>query len=152
MYLIDGNNLIGAVKREYVGTPESRVWLIEVLREFQKKKRSKIVLFLDGPRDPELLYLCEKIEVVFSEDRDADELIIERIKKIHYRRDLELITRDGELKRFAKSKGVKVKDPSRFFRFVLNYINNGEVKKPPPESLTQKEIELWEEIMKKKKK
>ncbi len=152
MYIIDGNNLIGAVKRDDVGSEESRFWLFKILKEFQKLKRSKIVLFFDGPRTPELIFDYGDIEVVFSEELEADQLIKDRINKIHYRKNMVLVSRDRDLKIFARQKKVKVQSPEKFFKFVLSYIRDTYCEKPEPENLTDTELKLWEDLMKKGKK
>ena len=149
-YFIDGNNLIGAIKREKVGKPEARYWLAYYIKKFQKKRRSKVVLFFDGPIDYDLLSISENIEIIFSVEREADLLIKERINKMRYRKDLFVITADRELVSYAKKKGAKIINPHRFFNYVLLFLEN-EVKKPD-EKLTEDEIKLWENLFLRRRK
>ncbi len=149
-YFIDGNNLIGALKKEKVGKPEARYWLVHYIREFQKKRRSKVVLFFDGPIDYDLLTDSKNIEIIFSVEREADTLIKERINKLKYRKDLFVITADNDLIFYAKRKGAKIIPPRKFFNYVLKYFNQDNEK--PTKKLTKVEIKIWENIFRKKQK
>ncbi len=149
-YFIDGNNLIGAVKKEKVGKPEARYWILHYINRFQRKRRSKVILFFDGPKDYDLVNISGKVEVVFSVEREADLLIKEKIGKIRYRKDLFVITADNEIISYAKRKGAKIIKPRRFFNYMLRFINKGEENKKPEENLTKDEIILWENLFKKK--
>ncbi len=149
-YFIDGNNLIGALKKEKVGKPEARYWLVYYIKEFQKKRRSKVVLFFDGPVDYDLMVESKNIEIIFSVEREADFLIKERINKLKYRKDLFVVTADNDLIYYARRKGAKIIPPRRFFKYVLKYFDKGEEK--PAKKLTKVEIKIWEDIFRKRQK
>jgi len=149
-YFIDGNNLIGTLKKDKVGKPEARYWLVYYIKEFQKKRRSKVVLFFDGPIDYDLLKDTKNIEIIFSVEREADLLIKERINKLKYRKDLFVITADNELIYYAKRKGAKIIPPRKFFNYVLKYFNKNSEK--PFKRLTKVEIKIWENMFKRKQK
>ncbi len=149
-YFIDGNNLIGALKKEKVGKPEARYWLVYYIKEFQKKRRSKVVLFFDGPIDYDLMGESNNIEIIFSVEREADILIKERINKLKYRKDLFVVTADNDLIYYAKRKGAKIIPPRKFFKYVLKYFDKGREK--PAKKLTKVEIKIWEDIFRKRQK
>ncbi len=147
-YFIDGNNLIGAIKKERVGKPEARYWLAYYIKKFQKKRRSKVVLFFDGPIDYDLLSISENIEIIFSVEKEADILIKERINKMRYRKDLFVISADNDLIYYARKKGAKIINPYRFFNYMLLFLENETEK--PCEKLTEDEVKLWENLFRRK--
>ncbi len=149
-YFIDGNNLIGSIKKEKVGKPEARYWILHYINKFQKKRRSKVILFFDGPKDYDLINISGNIEVVFSVEREADLLIKEKIKRIRYRKDLFVITADNEIISYARRKGAKIIKPRRFYNYMIRFIKKGDENIKPEENLTEDEIKLWENLFKKK--
>jgi len=150
-YYIDGNNLIGSIKKKKVGTPEARYWLVHYIQKFQKLKASKIIIFFDGPIDYNLFEISGDVEIVFSSEKEADSLIKKRINSIRYRRDLIVVTRDNEIIYHAKRKRAKIIKPRKFFNEVIDTLEKIEKNKKPKPELTTSDIKLWKNLFNKKK-
>lgn len=155
-YLIDGNNLIGHLPYLELFDPESRHRLAAQLSVFQRVKRTKIILVFDGAPDPELgseKSNRKKFLVFFPQkDQTADMFIKEWIEKQTDLKHLYVVSSDGEIKKFARTKGAKVIDCREFARQLkstLKKYKRSKDAKKVEKRLTPLEVDHWLDIFSK---
>ncbi len=117
-YIIDGNNLIGSSPDISLEDNNSRTEIVAIVKKFQKKKNSKIIVVFDG--EPDTLSgeenPTEKIVIKYPPLGDSADDEIKRILEGYtYFRDVILVTSDRELKDIAKKKGAKVINSIEFY-------------------------------------
>jgi len=103
-FLIDGNNLLGKLSvREKSFRPEnpaSRELLTIRLRDFFREKNDSVTLFFDGHESEKIN--GEKIKIVYSDKREADALIREKIERTKNRKTLVIVSSDNQIRNFAR--------------------------------------------------
>ncbi len=101
--IIDGNNLIGKIKKFDLpvekGGPSSREKLVFVLERYFLNKKIKISLHFDG-FEKEVIK-SSKIKIIYSENKSADENIKDEISGSKNPRLITLITSDFNLSQFG---------------------------------------------------
>ncbi len=148
-YLIDGDNLLWVWELEG-DIEERRSKLLNIILKFQKKKKSKFVVFFDGPLKKEFPQ-NENLKLVISERGvSADELIKEMLDPLHDCKNFILVSSDRELRYQAKIKRARLINSLEFKKILLKAAGKTkcEDKEFEPSSL---EIKLWENLFKKKK-
>jgi uncharacterized protein len=109
-YIIDGNNLIGKIKRikriQDKDKVASREQLLFTLENYFYNKKAKVTLHFDGFKN--LPLKVSKIKVIYSDNKTADEKIKNQIEISNIRKNLIVVTSDNNLKEFAKVCGCKV--------------------------------------------
>ncbi len=117
-YIIDGNNLIGCSPDISLEDDNARSEIVSIVKKFQQKKRSRIIVVFDGEPDTYLNEKnpTEKITVKFPPiGESADDEIKRLLDGYTYFRDVILVTSDRELKDIAKKKGAKVINSIEFY-------------------------------------
>jgi predicted RNA-binding protein with PIN domain len=155
-YLIDGNNLIGYLPYLDLHDRGSKRRLAAQLFLFQMLKRTKIILVFDGSPDPELYgekFRSKKFLIIFPDkDQTADTVIKERIENQKDLRHLQVVSSDGEIKKFAWKNGAKVLSCEEFNRRLkrtLTKYKNSEAVKKTETPMTPLEVEHWLDIFRK---
>jgi len=140
-YLIDGNNLIGKIKQfkelQKKDKQGVRGKLALRLDTFFSSKNQKVILFLDGFKSEAIN--TNKIRIVYSDKKSADEEIKKQIELTKNRRTISLITSDSNLAQFGKVCGCTVIDCSKFAKELFSQqkdLNEEEIAK----SINQQEI------------
>lgn len=135
-YYIDGNNLAGVLFRRAKG----------------ERDRERALNFLLGKKKPKLMTVAfdgfsfgksapsGALQVIFSGNRKADEMILSKFKKGDT-----VVTNDLGLQHSVKTRGGKVMSVREFLEKIEP--NTTQSEKPPSEN----EIEKWMEIFKKGK-
>ena len=123
-YLIDGNNLLGVVLHRRRGDPETRSRLVSSLSRFARTKGCRILLFFDGPKEYDLFPLASDLELFFSQEREADELILETLESSRNWGETLLVSADRELINYARGRKVSVLSPRSFFDQLLHALNS----------------------------
>jgi len=123
-YIIDGNNLIGSIPDIALEDPGARKKIVEIVRKYQKSKKSSVIVVFDGEpdgvfhRDP----LNEKFTVVYPRYGDsADDEIKRILNRYTYFKDVVLVTSDRELKSYARKKGARVINSIEFHHELRRY-------------------------------
>ena len=155
-YLIDGHNLIAKLKSISLDDPNDEAKLIIQLRRWTAASRGRrITLFFDGglPGGLASSLSSSRVSVVFaSAGSTADELIINRMKKINNSQEYVLVSSDGEVKSAATMKNVRTISAQAFAAQVdqLDQPQNDEndlgSNKAENPSLNDHEIDEWLEI------
>lgn len=100
MLVIDGNNLLGVLGRDR--SPENIVWIIQRLREFQKKET--IHLFFDGlpPFGPHVYDQDDRFYIYWiakdKGENDADDAIVRFVRAHPHPASLTVISDDKAIK------------------------------------------------------
>ncbi len=112
-YLLDGNNLIGLVRRTARPSEEDRQALVADLAERLRATRARAALFFDGPageRGSSLGSLS-----VRPASGSADDAILAEVRKAASPSECIVVTADRGLAGRARDLGAKVCAPSDFF-------------------------------------
>lgn len=145
-YLIDGDNLLWAW--EFEGDiEEGRSLLLNILLKFQRRKRSKFIIFFDGPLKGNFSS-TENIRIVVADSGvSADEIIKETLETQKDCRSIILVSSDRELRYQAKIKRAKVITSPEFIKIVNKVVRKQEREEREHE-ITPLEIRVWENIFK----
>lgn len=105
IYIIDGYNVIKKLPEldmKRLKDGRERLYSIIVTRKLHKNHKNRVIIVYDGKPDIRSKILKhENVEVIYSHDETADDLIKRLIKNSKNPHDIMLITDDRELKEFA---------------------------------------------------
>ena len=139
-YYIDGNNLIGKIpelkKLQKQDPQKSREKLAYKLERYFKDKGYTVTLFLDGY--PGLGISVNKIKIVYSYDRKADDCIRDEIERDNVRKNIAVVSSDHYVMNFAKANACTVIKCEDFAKTMNDSFTNDE------ESVIQKDISVEE--------
>ena len=113
-YLLDGNNLIGRVRRTARPSEEDRAALVAEIAERLRRTRARATLYFDGPAGARPTSLGS-LTVRTASGSSADEAILREIERSRAPGELVVVTGDRELSRRAQAAGARVMDPAEFF-------------------------------------
>ncbi len=156
-YIIDGNNLIGVEGKEALNNEESRIILINLLKNFQRQKNTSLIVVFDGSGENFLHQIDQngKFRVLFpSIGHSADDCIKDLLKKFTNMKDVTVVTSDRELKDYCRSAGAKIINSIEFYHllkqkaFIIHKSN--EEKKRIHIELSEQEVEAWLKVFQKK--
>ena len=145
-YLIDGNNLLGVVLHRRRGDPETRSRLVSSLSRFARTKGCRILLFFDGPKEYDLFPLASDLELFFSQEREADELILETLESSRNCGETLLVSADRELINYARGRKVSVLSPRSFFDQLLRFERGALVDAKPEPPLSERDLLQWQRL------
>ena len=145
-YLIDGNNLLGVVLHRRRGDPETRSRLVSSLSRFARTKGCRILLFFDGPKEYDLFPLASDLELFFSQEREADELILETLESSRNWGETLLVSADRELINYARGRKVSVLSPRSFFDQLLRFERGALVDANPEPPLSERDLLQWQRL------
>lgn len=147
-YLIDGDNLLWAW--DFEGEiEEGRSQLVKILLKFHWRKKSKFIIFFDGPLK-ESFPSTEYMRVVISSSGiPADETIKELLETQPDCKSIILVSSDRELRYKAKIKRAKVITSPEFIKIIQKVVRKQE-KEKREQDITPLEVRLWENIFKRK--
>jgi predicted RNA-binding protein with PIN domain len=111
-YLIDGSNLLGAMRVDRHGD-ESKRNLVRLLASFARAKRTKVSCIFDGPEPASFAKHLGSVTVAFSGTRSADDIISERAAQ---GRGWSVVTSDRGLAARVQRRQVEVIAPVQFIR------------------------------------
>ena len=108
-YIIDGNNLLHKIKsleaimKKDRQAPREKLALM--VERFAGVKKIKVSLHFDGFENTPIN--ADKIKIIYSGKRTADDEIRNEIESAKNRRNLTVVTSDDALKKFAKKCGCE---------------------------------------------
>lgn len=151
-YIIDGYNVIKQLPNLEIKTlKDGRDDLYSIIKTKrpQGSLKNKVIIVYDGkPQYKAKISRHENIEVIFSQDEPADELIKRLIKNSNNPHNITLITDDRELKEFAmlyKVNPISVRD---FFKRAKIKMDEIHIKEKTKLTL-EKQKQITEELLKK---
>ncbi len=103
-YIIDGNNLIGKIKHfsslQKKDKQSTREKLVFYLERYFSSKKAQVTLHFDGFAN--LPINSQKIKIIYSENKIADQKIKQQIEKSKTPRNLIVVSSDNNIKEFAR--------------------------------------------------
>lgn len=139
-YFLDGNNLIGVVRRTARPSEEDRAALVSEISARLRQTRARATLFFDGPAGARPAALGS-LSVRTASGSSADEAILQAIRGSRAPGECIVVTADRELARRARDAGAKVAPPRDFFaRFGAGASAGDDGPRPPA---TATDVEEW---------
>ncbi|MEA2490992.1 MAG: hypothetical protein QOH21_2784 [Acidobacteriota bacterium] len=121
-WLIDGSNLLGAMRVDRIAE-ESKRGLVRLLASFARAKKTRVTCVFDGPEPPSFARVLGGLTVVFGNGRPADDIIAERAAQ---GRGWSVVTNDRGLgERIARSQ-VEIVAATPFIRQMEEAAASGE--------------------------
>lgn len=114
-YLLDGNNLIGRVRRTAKPGDEDRRALLAELAGRLRSTRARAIVFFDGPAGDRGTSLGSLV-VRASTGGSADDAIVAEVRAARAPGEAIVVTSDRELSRRVRDAGGRVCLPDEFFR------------------------------------
>ncbi len=113
-YFLDGNNLIGAVRRTARPGPDDRHALVAEIAERLRRTRARATIFFDGPRGDRTTSLGP-LSVRVADGETADDAIVRAIAGSKAPGEATVVTADRGLAARVRDAGGKVLSPEAFF-------------------------------------
>ena len=139
-YLLDGNNLIGLVRRTPRPSEDDRSALIAEIADRLRRTKARATLFFDGPageRGSALGGLTVRVPASGS----ADDAIVREIEASRSAAECVVVTADRGLARRAREAGARVTSPEEFFaRFGSRPADAAGRREP---AVSGEEVEEW---------
>lgn len=109
-FLIDGNNLLGAMHADRA-SDEPKRQLVRLLASFARARRTKVSCIFDGPEPASFAKSLGAVSVAFSGSRSADDLIAERAR---VGRGWSVVTSDAGLAARVRGRHVEIVPAAAF--------------------------------------
>ncbi len=113
-YLLDGNNLIGRVRRTAKPSAEDREALVSEIAGRLRRTRAKATIFFDGPAGERASSLGS-LSVRVPSGGSADDAIVREVERAKAPREAVVVTADRGLASRCRDAGAKVCSPDEFF-------------------------------------
>jgi predicted RNA-binding protein with PIN domain len=110
MWLIDGSNVLGAMRLDRASVDAKRE-LARLAAAFARAKRTRATCYFDGNEPPAFARHLGSTTIVFSGARTADDLIVQRAESAA---NLTVVTSDRELASRVSRRRVKVVTAQQF--------------------------------------
>lgn len=113
MYLIDACNVTYALQHGDYPVPRSfdalRIWFVEAVQGIVSSEKTRAIAYFDGRpgRNGEALTRPD-VRVIFTYEREADDLIRETLDGGHLPSTCVVVTSDREIASYARSDGIRV--------------------------------------------
>jgi len=124
-YLLDGNNLIGKIKKLFAlqqkDKQASREQLVFLLEKYFGRQKNKAILYFDGFISSAIA--SDFLRIKYSQSQTADDLIREEISNSKNRKNLIVITSDTALSNFARACSSEVQKSETFAQQCLSSKN-----------------------------
>jgi len=119
-YIIDGNNLIGKVKKlsdlQNKDKQSAREQVAYILQNHFSGKKIKMTLHFDGYENMKINPKGGKI--IYSESRTADEKIKEQVSSSNSRNNIIVVSSDNGIRNFAKVCGCSLMTSEEFYHSI----------------------------------
>jgi hypothetical protein len=113
-YFLDGNNLIGLVRRTSRPSAEDRSALIAEIAGRLRRTRARATIFFDGPPGGRMASLGS-LTVRVATGGSADDAIVREVERAAAPAEAVIVTADRGLARRCRDAGAKVCSPDEFF-------------------------------------
>jgi predicted RNA-binding protein with PIN domain len=116
LYLVDGHNVLGALRLTREGA-EAKRHLLKLVSSWARRSRSKAIVFFDGSLPDAFATHLGSVTARFSAPRPADDLIVAEVAKID--QPCVVVTSDRALADRVKNRRVKVSAALEFARELM---------------------------------
>jgi rRNA-processing protein FCF1 len=113
-YLLDGNNLIGAVRRRARPSEEDRAALLAEIADRLRRTRARATVYFDGPAGGTGASLGS-LSVRAASGTSADDAIVREVERARDPSSMIVVSADRELQRRVRDAGGRVCSPAEFF-------------------------------------
>lgn len=145
-YIIDGHNLIGAMREIHLDDPNDEALLISRLRRFCARTRRRVTLYFDrGSPTQQAPNDAGGLSIRFVRPpRTADQAIVHHLSSLKKAaRNWTVVSSDQEIQNFARSAGARVLSSQAFVQLLSTPTSaRGDDEKPGAE-MADTEIEEW---------
>ncbi|QQS46951.1 MAG: NYN domain-containing protein [Acidobacteriota bacterium] len=144
MYLIDGNNVIGQRVGWHRDKEGARRRLILELAEFVRLRRARASVVFDGAADPKFPEgsSYRSVRIFYArQSGTADDRIIEMVEAERNRKNLTVVTSDGQLASRVRVCGVRIMRSGEF-RGLIDALGEAGGGQAEP-GVTGEEIPEW---------
>ena len=141
-YLLDGNNLIGSVRRTARPSEQDRDALIAELADRLRRTRARATLFFDGPAGERSRSLGS-LTIRTPSGGSADDAILREVAASSSPRECVVVTADRELARRAREAGGRVLPPDEFFARFGASSPRGAADRESAAAITGESVEEW---------
>jgi YacP-like NYN domain len=138
-YFLDGNNLIGLVRRTAQPSAQDRSALVAEIAGRLRQTRARATIFFDGPAGERMTSLGS-LTVRVAAGGSADDAIVREVERAAAPGEAIIVTADRGLARRCRDAGAKVCSPDEFFsRFGAN----AEVPAAGREAVGKVDVDEW---------
>lgn len=145
-YLIDGNNLIGAIKELDIHDPAAREKMTEMLLKYHKVKRNTIKVVYDGPPPDGLLAETHfgSISVRYAgPDYDADTVIKQYVDRSSRPESIIVVSNDKQVYSYCKWAGAKAMRVNEFYNDLAKILEKEGMDPRKFKELSKNEVDDW---------
>lgn len=143
-YLVDGNNLAHALGLS-IGGLADREACTRMVASFCRSQGARATVIFDGPAPDGARAATEtqRVRVLFSGGRSADEVILRLVGDSKTPRDFTVVTSDKSLGDKARHRGASVERAHEFSRRLDRGTKGRQPSEKPSARETRDEIEAW---------
>ena len=150
--LIDGNNLLHAVRVLGPTRPPGRETLLKIIERWATDQHDEVTLVFDGPRPHGAFgeqMRSEQIEVLFSGSRTADDCIVERLGTLPNPDRVLVVTDDTAIQYEARRRRCRSASTSVFIASLFPPDSTAAPTKTPepvgdkPSNISERERNEW---------
>ncbi len=145
-YLIDGNNLIGAMRVIDIRDAAAREKLTRLLADYQRAKRNTVVVVYDGPPPPGVRPVTHigRLTVIYAgPETDADTRIRRILEESSDPASYIVVSSDREVYSFARWKGAKATRVMAFYSDLQATVEKAGQQVADFGGLSREEVEDW---------
>jgi len=148
-YIIDGHNLIGAMKEIRLEDPDDEARLAGLLRRFCSRNQRRVTVYFDrgtpagtSPRD------AGGLSIHFVRPpRSADQAILQHLSRLKgAARNWTVVSSDLEVQASARRSGAKVMTSRDFARLLTQGASSAGQEDKPTSDLSEDEVSDWERL------
>jgi predicted RNA-binding protein with PIN domain len=151
-YIIDGHNLIGAMKQIRLDDPDDEMLLVGELRRYCARTRRQVTVYFDrgapamqAPKD------AGRLSVRFIRPpRSADQAIVQHLARLKgSARNWTVVSSDQEVQAVARRTGARVLSSHEFARSMSESDARSDQREKPGDDLTEDDVKHWQELFRK---
>lgn len=151
-YIIDGHNLIGAMKDIRLDDPDDEVRLVGELKRFCARTRRRVTVYFDrgvpGLRAPQE---AGGLSIRFiSAPRSADQAISQHLLRLKgAARNWTVVSSDQEVQSSARRAGARPLSSEAFVRHMQMPYKGIDDREKPGADMTEAELKEWQNLFRK---
>lgn len=144
VYIIDGFNLIHSVSiLRSSNAPHYDLIHYIKKNKLTGSKNNKVIIVFDGKVNPDVAREME-FEIIFSRDRCADDVIIERVRRMKNKSEVVVVSDDREIRYAVKQERAKSYRIADFVKIkIKKQKNEKEISWELQKEITQEMSKIW---------
>ena len=150
--IIDGNNLLHAVRVLGPSRPPGREKLLRIIERWAVENSNEVALVFDGPWPPGAFaeqLRSDRIEVIFSQSRTADDCIVERLAALPNANRVLVVSDDTAIQYEARRRRCRSVSNTAFIASLFPLDSTVAPTKTPapagdkPSNISERERKEW---------